>query len=76
MCTGDLDKHLVYITEKGSDFPNDPIAETSANGNVVVLDDHGYKLESGTTYLWRVDCLEDSNGKLRMGDIWSFAIKL
>lgn len=76
-CTEEGDKHLVYVTEKDSDFPSndDPTTEITGDNNVVVFDDIKFTIKSGTEYKWRVDCVEGETSKTRRGDTWSFTMQ-
>ena len=48
----DQDKHMVFITEKASDFPADdePTTETTGDNNVIVFAEIGVEDRTGTAY--------------------------
>lgn len=73
----DQDKHMVFITEKASDFPADdePTTETTGDNNVIVFAEIGVEDRTGTAYEWRVDCVEGESGNRRGGDTWEFSLK-
>jgi len=77
-CTGDEDKHLVYIAKDNQKFPeiSKPTAELSGEENIVKLRDLKMNIVDGKLYKWRVDCLEGPpKYRRRTGDVWKFTFE-
>ena len=75
-CTGEDDKHMVYIAKKDEDMPalDEPTTEMSGEGNVIVFKDINFSVSPGEAYKWRVDCVEGETQKRRKGATWKFTI--
>ena len=77
-CTGDEDKHLIYIAKDNQKFPDisKPTAELSGEENIVKLKDLKITIVDGKLYKWRVDCLEGPpKYRRRTGDVWKFTFE-
>ena len=76
-CTGENDKHLVYIAKDNQKFPilSKPTVELSGEENMVILRDLKMNIDSGKLYKWRVDCLEGQpRYRRRTGNVWKFTM--
>ena len=68
------ESHNVYVSSSDGELPQIPTSllskiESGLQSNVVVVNEG----EEGT-YQWRVDCVEEDTGNVRIGEVWAFTI--
>ena len=68
------ESNKVYVSTANGDLPTTPTKtlHKNANGrpdNVVIINGN-----NAGVYSWKVDCIEEEAGNIRVGDIWTFTV--